>query len=52
MYQISYTYKSAKGKIITKTLKCDTPEQAETVCENIEALKDEGYKLVDITSWE
>jgi hypothetical protein len=51
MYQIRYTYKSANDKIISKTITADTPEQAETICENIEALADEGYKLVDVTKW-
>lgn len=48
-YEITYTHKTFNGNDITKTIIADTKEQAETICKNIEALVDEGYRLNDIT---
>ena len=46
---ITYEYPTAYGNPIRKVYVAGTFAEAEDVCKRVEALKDEGYKLIDVT---
>ena len=49
MIQVTYEYPTANGSKTTHSYICQTDEQAEHVCQMVEARKDQGYKLIDVT---
>lgn len=49
MIKVTYEYPSANGFPVIHRYICTTDEQAEHVCKMVEARKEHGYKLIDVT---
>lgn len=50
MIIVTYEYSTAKGNRVQHTYKCTTKEQAEHVCRMVENRKENGYKLIDVST--
>ena len=49
MIKVTYEYPTASGNPVRHAYICVTDKQAEHVCKMVEARKDKGYKIIDVT---
>ena len=50
MIIVTYEYSTAGGIRVQHTYRCTTKEQAEHICRMVEKRKENGYKLIDIST--